>query len=315
MDKRPTLIHIGYHKTGSTWFQKAFFPSFENLYVVPQNLSTSLFVFPSSFSFDASSTAEHLWHLTEEAECQSMVVSNEELSGNIHSGGNGGYVAKEVAERLYQTFGADSQILIFLRNQEDMIESSYRQYLKIGGTQKLHAYLNPPHESHRRPRFSLSHFEYDQLVSFYFQLFGKDHVHVFFYEDFKSDKDVVLRSIMQIMGFQSAWTGPNAAINQSHSRGALKFLRIVNFISHSSSLNDEMPLCFPIIGKIAHRWVLPMLNKWFSKHRKSFLDYELRQKIRLYYKNSNTRLTKTLSMTKESLAKRGYSVEFVEEGP
>jgi hypothetical protein len=82
------LLHIGYHKTGSTFLQKRVFPNPGfSLVAKPRALSFT-FVKSEPFGFDAHAAREALRPGIEEAKENGLmpVLSAERLSGNPHSG-------------------------------------------------------------------------------------------------------------------------------------------------------------------------------------------------------------------------------------
>jgi hypothetical protein len=68
------------------------------------------------------------------------VLSAERLSGNPDSGG---YDSVHVAEYLAATF-PEARVLIVIREQADMLVSSYKRYVRNGGPGTLRQYGSPP---------------------------------------------------------------------------------------------------------------------------------------------------------------------------
>ena len=118
------IFHIGYHKTASTWFQNYFYPKVNNyLYVKRDNIRDHFYKgIPQDFPKDCD-----------------LIFCDEELSGNIHNGGLSGFLSKDVANKI--TDFENPKVVILIRNQYDIIVSSYLQYIKKGGNYSLDAYL------------------------------------------------------------------------------------------------------------------------------------------------------------------------------
>ena len=91
------------------------------------------------------------------------------------------------ADRLKESF-PDAKIFCVIREQKDMILSTYFQYLEIGGTDSLKQYLTRRYDQ-RRPGFSPDQFKYLDLVSYYYKLFSSKRVLVLPYELFREDPD------------------------------------------------------------------------------------------------------------------------------
>ena len=46
------IVHIGYHKTGTTWFQERFYPAVRNRRYVPRATARAAFLRPGALHFD-----------------------------------------------------------------------------------------------------------------------------------------------------------------------------------------------------------------------------------------------------------------------
>ena len=98
-------------------------------------------------------TAEYFRPRVSEIEAKGLVpvLSNEEFSGNPHSGS---YQSLENARRLHRIF-PEAKVLIVIRRQVDQILSSYKQYVSRGGALRPADTL-PPREYFRVPGFDLA---------------------------------------------------------------------------------------------------------------------------------------------------------------
>jgi len=173
----PLLIHIGLHKTGSTWLQKQLFSDpergFSDSLGESRNELKRRIVTPDPLFFDAAATAKHYAPSLAAARQAGLttVISHERLSGHPSSGGRDRCM---IAERLHATF-PDARILIVIREQRNLIRSMYNQHIKAGGVESLRHYFAKPGHA-RKPSFSLQMYEFDKLISFYRDLFGRDRV-------------------------------------------------------------------------------------------------------------------------------------------
>ena len=85
----------------------------------------------------------------------------------------------------------DAHIILVIRNQKSIINSSYRNFIKTGGTWKF-------------PRFAkeiMNHNKYDYFttVSRYFELFGKDKCLVLVYEELIKDPDSYIEKVVSFI--------------------------------------------------------------------------------------------------------------------
>jgi hypothetical protein len=250
-------------------------------------------VAPSSLEFDPSEAREAFEKEFQKArEDQVLVVAEEELSGNPHSGGKGGYAEKELAERLNKTFAGDElQVNLVLRNQPDMICSTYRQYVKMGGRLSLKRYLHPK-AGDRRDYFSYRYFRYSPMVSYCRSLFGEA-LHVFLYERFADDSEDFLNRFLIENGLDGLkiQADTNRRINASISSSAANLQRLVNHISVVSDLNSENLINLPALGKVTKK----LLVHWKAGPKRSGGSRRgLMQEIEEEYRSDNRKLAELL---------------------
>jgi hypothetical protein len=231
------LIHIGYHKTASTWLQKRFFIK-ENGYFKPLSMSEIVesFVIPGCFNFNSENVrleiSKQLFSLDE---VLVPLISHERLSGDPFTGGRD---AKEIAGRLHETF-PNGKILIVVREQCSIISSLYKTYVALGGTATLKKFLFPP-QNEEQQWFDPSMYKYDVLIRYYCQLFGRRNVLVMNFDDLLKERTSFCKSISS---FGNA-TIPIELVgkeNESLSDIALIFLRYFNILF---GLFSSYPLSF-----------------------------------------------------------------------
>lgn len=269
--ERRIVIHIGYHRTGTTWLQDIVFSKKELGFATPfsrKEINEEI-IKKNALVFDPAVLREKFSSVIEKQDSQqTIIISHERLSGIPHAGG---YDCKELADKLYQVFPT-AKILIVIREQASMIRSSYCDYVKQGGACSLKDYIFPPHRSYRLPRFELSYFLYDQLISYYQKLFGKEKILVLPYELLVSNSNKYLRAIFQ---FCTLPTQPVnfPPINTSRSTLAIAIQRRLNPFIIRDSLNSYSPLALPgfikitrfgfnLVSKIyPHDWHTPVIKK------------------------------------------------------
>jgi hypothetical protein len=82
--KRPQpIFHVGLHKTGTTWFQKRFYPNVPGYRLVNRRLVRSTLLGTSPLAFDAVAARQALGV----DEGDTAIVCEEDLSGILHNGG------------------------------------------------------------------------------------------------------------------------------------------------------------------------------------------------------------------------------------
>ena len=301
------LIHIGYHKTATTWLQKTLFSN-EELglkLLLPRKTIRNTLIIPHAFDFSAEENKELYYKEADPLIDSNItpVISHERLSGNPHSGG---YDSKELADRLAKLF-PKGKILIVFREQKGAILSSYKQYIKVGGTSNIKDYLRPPQIGRNRmPLFSFDYFKYDRLVNYYLNLFGTNNVLVLPFELFKEDPDEFCSKIIHFAGQNKTSKLPyKKVVNKGLSTFSSSIIRQLNKYFVKTTLNPnaidfngtQKKLFKPIklIDKAIPKSVHKMLDKGLEK-----TVSEMSQSI---YKDSNCKIAKMLNL---DLARYGY---------
>lgn len=216
MPTPPILLHIGYHKTGSTYLQDHFFKPLNGFSSeIGQNRTRIVrdFVFPDNFYFDSRECRAlyqpFIDNATERGLC--FVLSHERLSGYPPSGG---YDRALIAQRLAQTF-PESRVLIIIREQVSLIRSIYSQSITDGGDLSLSRFLQSPEPKlGRSPGFRKEVYEFDRLISHYTQLFGEENVLVLPFEMMVQDLADFLHRISKFAAREIPSSVPFVVSNQ-----------------------------------------------------------------------------------------------------
>lgn len=303
------IVHIGYHKTATTWFQRNCYPTVRNFAYVPRERVKAAFLSDTPFSFDPAKAREVL----QLDATLPPILCEEELSGYLHNGGLIGYLSAEMAHRIKAVF-PDARIVIFIRSQPDMIAATYQQYIRGGGTHSVRRYLFPGRYLHgasadpyKIPRFSFAHFEYDRLIAHYDAIFGRENVLVVPYENFRSDMAGTLAEMQAQLGFE-AELGANARkrVNQSYGAALIPFARFLNLFTARTVLDKRTLLNIPYWYTV-RRFILEQLNATglFGKppRPERLLGKGVCRQIEDYYAASNRRLAELRDLP---LAELGY---------
>ncbi len=190
--RRPLLIHVGYHKTATTWLQRVLFTP-EHAY---RKLLTHAEVFetivrPHGLTFDRRFAKTLIAERLEvETVCKTDVISSEILSGNPFYGGR---ESDQFARRLHEV-APGALILITIREQFGAMTSVYMQYLSRGGTMPPGGFFaEAPDIGYLA--FSSEHLQFHRLVGLYREMFGPDRVLVITKESLDQDHGAVIERI------------------------------------------------------------------------------------------------------------------------
>lgn len=239
---RPLLLHIGYHKTATTWMQRNLFvPAHGWRQLVDHAEVFTHVVGPHGLAFDPSPMRALIEARRSSVEPDEVpVISSEIMSGNPFFGGRESDV---YAERLAR-IAPDARILISIRNQLRMLPSIYMQYILRGGTQTPERFFAGTDEPGYFG-FSPGHLFYDRLVAKYQGLFGVGNVYLLTQESLLQDVDLAVETLARFCGnsrFEGLLESARAASGVSYPEHAAPVLRRVNHVQ-SSTLNPN-----PVLG-------------------------------------------------------------------
>jgi hypothetical protein len=234
------LIHLGYHKTATTWLQNAVFSDQTLGFISPwggqAGIAVDEFVLANPFRFDAVQARSRFEEGLAEARRRGLVpvLSNEALCGQPVSGGRFAY-GKFVVERLRETF-PDGKILIVVREQRAALLSHYREYIANGFYGDLARFIGGPElPPGFAPDCPLDHFEYDALVGHTQALFGPQSVLVLPFEMLQGERERFLAELYRFAG-RSAEPVPDRAPERVGVKGlGLAFKRGCNRLNLGKS--------------------------------------------------------------------------------
>lgn len=291
------IVHIGFHKTATTWFQRVYYPTVTNMKYIHHDDVRTVILDPKGL--------DEIKPMSSMVD-KDIILCHEELSGNIHNAGLNLFSTKEYAQRIKSLF-PDSRIVVFIRNQPGMIASAYRQYVKEGGTYSIKRYLfhKEFERTHREAMFSFQHFDYNLKLNYYESLFGKENIKLYLFEDFCKNGSEFIKKYNNDLSLVSD-VEPGKSVNDAYGPLIHNSVRIMNLFTRRSVSYKYYLLHIPYIYELARRG-LPHLNKlmFFSGKLTTdrLLGEELTAYIQQYYRESNKELSKRYDLDFE---KHGY---------
>lgn len=187
VNNEKVYIHLGLHKTGTTFFQKSFYPSHPqfnykhlrskeiladfNQFILRENELT--------FNLDMAASLFYQNFSKKEANEGILTFCEEQYSGFPLQDA---YNRKIIFDRLNAFFPKANYILV-LRNQQDFVKSMYAEYLKKGGSASLNDFLRRKDTQLNFARGSyLRYFTYYNYIK---NQVSEDRIKVLYYEDLK----------------------------------------------------------------------------------------------------------------------------------
>jgi hypothetical protein len=289
------LVHIGFHKTGTTWLQRGLFASAPFRQPFRSSEIRDAIVRPTFFDFD-----EHRARAALHTSGGDLVevLSDERLSGSPHAGGHD---SAQIAQRLAATFPA-ARVLIVFREQRAAIYAVFQQYVRDGGAAPLHKYLRP-RGTYEIPQFRLEHFEYDRLIALYRDLFSPDNVLALPYEELARDPLAFVQLICALVDVMAPPVDASPTY-ESWSALAIAVKRQLNRVVVRNALNPAGPIHLPDHEARAKAIDTRLLRR-LSTGREARLRADVDGFVQNHFDRSNQRLSSMLGM---DLRAFGYSV-------
>ena len=307
------IIHIGHHKTATSWFQEGVYPAAVSHGLADRILVRRTFAGGGAFDFDPAEARAALGFDTAN---RPPVICEEDLSGFLHSGFASTYVAKEIAARLHAT-APEAQIVIFVRAQPGAALSHYQQYVREGGTTSLRRYLFPESYRHlgksrsfKYPHFRFAQLDYRGLIEHYDALFGRADVHVYAFEQLARDREALLTRMEDELGLvlDRSALSPRR-VNDAYRRWLLPPARFLNLFTNRSIAYKKtlvhVPYWYPVRKHLLRQLNrLPLFGS--PPPAESFLGPEMLDWIRGRFWQNNRWLAERIGLDLRAL---GYPLD------
>lgn len=269
------VVHIGFPKTGTKFLQKSVFPRLAHGTYAYIGTSAQLFeplIHRDDTVFDAPDMRSRLAAASNGY--ANVLFSYEPLTGEPLTG----FVNRTMIANRLREIGFD-RIIVTIRNQFDILESAYKEYVRNGGLSRFEDYVR--FDGPTRRSLDPVYFDYFSIYRLYAELFGKANVLVLQYENIGDTG--FLAALSAFLGI-----GPiegvdySTAVNPSLSRGKTEALRIINHLIVPARLITKR-----VSSSFFHRQLarLPARNG-----SGSFLDATTRGRVADFFRDSNERL-------------------------
>lgn len=302
----PSLIHIGLHKTGTSWLQDALSRRHgqELAFCPPSDLVRRALILPSVPAFDPAQAREMLQPVLDTGYPDlPLMISDEALGGRpFHSA----LVRETVIARIRAVF-PDAQIMITIREQSAVIHSLYGQYVRFGFGSNLAQFLaEPGADSSHRPVLDRGYYDYDALAEYLATQMPDDQLWIVPMEWMLGDSAAFLAALGARLGTQIT---PDAAraetvVNPAWAPPALWVARQANKLRPQDSrwLNPRRGFFHPnSLASRIDRLIPAARNKALHKAARAFVKDQLGD----YYAASNSRLARRIGL---DLGALGYPV-------
>lgn len=224
----PLYLHIGLPKAASSTIQQYLIGRSDILFLDHWKAARA-FTSISEMRFDQIAAHRLIEEGVETAHKQGKkaFLSNERFYGSFLAGC---FDLVEVADRFRRSWPF-IRIIIVLREQREMLKSMYKWYLLMGGTKRLKDFVRDDWDI-RWPMFTLDILKYDGPISLYYSMFGRENVHVAFFEELVRDSPNFWESLCKFMDIEPP---PKDEVlvpkNVSFPDGLAESKRLSNFLS------------------------------------------------------------------------------------
>lgn len=275
----PIYIHVGYQKSASSHLQEKCFKKHPDINYInvenPGKLSQYIYAtsfnnfnFPYAYQLRDSEIIPYMDN------GKTNILADERFTSCWISP----YI---VADRLYNLF-PEAKILVIIRNQIDILRSLYDMHPYSYFAKKKHwlnfkDWLNDSLENHDKS--FLNGIYYNNIISYYGQLFGKENINIFLFEELISLSKVTTQALSQTLRIPQE--------------------ELVNYLNVNPENTASTHLLyhfkmkyFPFIrfSKFIPRSLIKTVAKLYQSNRKTEIDSESYDKIYALYQSNNYHL-------------------------
>lgn len=294
-----TIIHIGYPKTGTTWFTEYFYPFIKNAHI--SYTDDLIYSFEKGHEFLKIKSPK----VFDNKELH--VIIAHKFSGVEEFKWNNGFYRDFFIRQLKQNF-PNATIVVFIRNQIDFLASVYSSYLTHGGTYTFRK-LFKTGKLDDGTMFSFEYINYFKLIKLYQEAFGHDHVRIYIYEEFMENNQAFLEKYKKDLNFNIHLEMLNyKKYNETLRIGLAILIKTINFFNRNGVRPKKSFAHLPLAYKWMNKRRIIKLNQYriFGKKLKKekVLGNELINFMKEYFKESNKRLIEEFDL--QSIKKYNY---------
>jgi len=214
-------MHIGLHKTGTTFLQDAIFPNLKGIkyFYKPTNQKGEI------DPFDINEKGK-------------ILISDEEISRSVPNRNH--HTRLEFIQLLHKNF-PDAKIILGLRDYQPWLKSCYSQYIKAGGYLKLNDYKQK--YPHLKPS------EYYRIIK---TLWGEENTFVYWQENLKHTPNITLKQLCEFMNVDIA-EYHHTSSNVSLKGWKLSLMRYINILLRGEFLRHHLESPYWILTYLPRR--------------------------------------------------------------
>ncbi|WP_079475671.1 hypothetical protein [Marinococcus halophilus] len=283
--RKTVYIHVGYHKTATTFLQKSIYPKLTNemTYLSRGEIQHYLYQIRHK-KLSEKQILQLRSGIEEMAETEKpLLISYEGLSGNPMS------MRKKIKDnltilkdlrRIFPEESYDVHIIVGVRWQIELLTSLYVQYIHQGG------YKQAPVVFEEWERLGvLDGYYYFHYLEQIKHLFGSNNYYLMQYERFRESEMRELTALLQYMGITEVPEYSAAKVNRSYGTMQLKAAQKMNYF-FKTPFNPNAPI--PTKRRLPLSRVLLQNRASFMLHyQRYYLPESLQQVLHAKYQDDN----------------------------
>ncbi|PHN01494.1 sulfotransferase domain-containing protein [Flavilitoribacter nigricans] len=281
------IIHLGLHKTGSTFFQKNVFKSFDGWHYIDRT-DLEQFKFyvlnTSEFNFSLNRAYSIFINLFSNNSCpERVIISDEEFCGMPYMGA---IDRKIIANRLINIFKKDElKFFLVLREQQALLKSLYLQYIKTGGTANPVEFMN----FGKQPLLiNSNYFLFYEYLSFLEDRIGEQNVLCLLFEEFSDSPYTFFKKVADFIDIEFNYEETEKSVKNFSINPV--FLRIMIFLNKFSR-SYKNPFGFLPFGFYRlYSGAIIRCSVWLKFKRQDINMLGFNQTEKLSLKDSNRKL-------------------------
>ncbi|GAB4446358.1 MAG: hypothetical protein Fur0028_00740 [Bacteroidales bacterium] len=286
-----TIIHVGYPKTGTTWFTDFFYPFIKNANV---SYTSDL-----EYCFDKGKEFLKVKRKIDMNNDKHYIIIAHKFVGVEEFKWDHGKYRDFFVQHLKYNF-PDALIIVFIRNQIDFLASVYSSYITHGGTYNFKK-LFKEGKLADGSMFAFEYLNYYQLIKLYQEAFGKENVYLYVYEDFMNNNKAFLEKYINDLKIEIDLDKLNYKRNNETLRiGLANIIRLLNYFKKDGVQPKKSFFNIPWTSKWLTKKRVIYLNslKIFGPKLKkeNVLGADLINFMKEYYKSSNLLLINEFSL-------------------
>ncbi len=294
------ILHVGLHKTATTFLQERVFPNLPGVAFVhplhrPQpgdgpieRFMLELF-FRNAASIDLARHAEEIGEWLAGVDAPTVLISSEAIVGWPIENHSNFAVNADMLHALFP----NAQIWLVVRRQDKWVESAYAQLLKAGFSTSIERYLNWDGQSFDRynvglyngPNVDARDLDWGAFDRWYRRSFGKDAVLTLPFELFADDSAAFLRAFYEFAGIEGGvFPDTSERVNERWSPLASTVARMANKV--------PMPIKRAIRRRIGNEWhpaaiVSRTIDPLVKQRKRPFLSEEVARALMELHRDNN----------------------------